>query len=127
MGEKQGKKILLIDDDLFIRDLYHEVLEQGGYVVETAADGKAGLEKIQAGGFDLILLDIMMPQLDGIGILSELEINPPKQKNGPIVLLTNLAHDPVVKDALKKGAHDCFIKADMNPDEFLSKVHALTK
>ncbi len=120
-----GKKILLIDDDLFIRDLYDEVLTQAGFVVETAANGKTGLEKILAGGYDLILLDVMMPQLDGIAILGELETQQPKLKNGPIVLLTNLAHDPVIKEALKKGAKDCFIKADLNPDEFLTKVQAL--
>lgn len=122
-----GKKILLIDDDLFIRDLYDEVLTQAGFVVETAANGKTGLEKILAGGYDLILLDVMMPQLDGIAILGELETQQPKLKNGPIVLLTNLAHDPVIKEALKKGAKDCFIKADLNPDEFLTKVQSLVQ
>ncbi len=121
------KKILLIDDDLFIRDLYHEVLEQAGFEVETAADGKAGLEKILLGGFDLILLDVMMPQLDGIGILSELAVQKPKQNNGPIVLLTNLAHDPIIKEALQHGAKECFIKADLNPDEFLTKVKGLLR
>ncbi len=122
-----AQKILLVDDDQYIREIYEELLKNSGYEVETAMDGKAGYEMILNGGYDLILLDVMLPYMDGIGILDELTENKPKIKNGPIMLLTNLAYDPAVKEALQKGAVACLNKADMNPDEFLAKVKEVLK
>lgn len=115
-------KVLLVDDDLYIRELYVEILKNAGYEVEVAVDGKEGFEKIVAGGYDLILLDVMMPYLDGIGILKKLEEEKPQKSNGPIILLTNLAYDPVMKEAVERGAVVCLYKAEMNPDEFLKNV-----
>lgn len=120
-------KVLLVDDDQYIRELYEEVLKNAGFEVETAVDGKEGLEKITAGGYDLVLLDVMMPYMDGIGILTELQEHKPLKTNGPIVLLTNLAYDPVIKEALQKGAVACLNKAEMNPDEFLIKIKEFLK
>lgn len=116
------KRILIVDDDKFIRELYEEILTNEKYEVETAADGKTGLEKIQAGGYDLILLDVMMPQIDGIAIVQTLKESPPKKKNGPIIFLTNLANDPVIDQALQKGVKSCLSKADLTPEDFLKHV-----
>jgi len=83
-------KILLIEDEAGIRQVYADVLKKEGYTVETAEDGEAGLEKIKTGGYSLILLDIMLPKMDGLAILTELKKKAPQEANGPIVLLTNL-------------------------------------
>ena len=119
-----AKRILLVDDDQFIRDLYQEILVNDGYEVDTAADGKEGLEKIEAGGYDLILLDVMMPQVDGIGIVRIMEKKMPTKKNGPIILLTNLTHDPIIDEALQKGVKTVLNKADMTPEDFSQHVKA---
>jgi len=95
--------------------------------VEIAIDGKDGLEKILEGGYDLILLDIMMPYLDGIGVLSILRDKSPKKKNGAIVILTNLAQDLIAEEALENGAFVCLNKASLNPDQLLIKVKELLK
>jgi len=116
------KKVLIIDDDLYIRDLYSEILSEDGYEVESAVDGVDGLERIAKTKFDLILLDLMMPKLDGLGVLKALKASPAKSANGPILLLTNLAHDPVVTEAIQNGAKDSLVKADYNPDELVTKV-----
>ncbi len=121
------KKVLIVDDDQYIREIYQEVLIGDGYEVETAIDGKKGLEKILDGGFDLILLDVMLPYIDGIGILKEISDKKTKLKNGPIILLTNLVQDVVTKEALENGAKECFNKAEMNPGEFLKKVNQILK
>lgn len=121
------KRILLVDDDLYLRDVYKEVLTEVGNEVEIAEDGKAGLEKILEGGYDLILLDIMMPYLDGIGVLSILRDKKPKKKNGPIVILTNLAQDLIAEEAMENGAFVCLNKASLNPDQLLIKVKELLK
>ncbi len=119
------KKILLVDDDLYIRDVYEEVLTSEGYEIETAINGEEGLTKLKQGGYDLILLDVMMPTLDGIGVLEELKKNPPQLKNGPIVLLTNLGLDPVVKTAKDKGATSYLIKANITPRDLVETVARL--
>lgn len=122
-----AKKILIVDDDLYIRELYEEVLKDAGYDVSTASDGEEGLAKISEGGFDLVLLDVMMPKVDGLGVLQQTSKNPPKTKNGQIILLTNLSHDPIIKDALENGAASYLIKADLTPDQLTDKVKDFLK
>ncbi len=119
--ENQRKILLVIEDDLYTRDLYKEILETAGYSVETASDGDEGLKKIQSGAYSLVLLDVMLPKKDGLSILSAVKQNPPPH-HSPIVILTNLARDPVLKDALSQGAIACLIKTDINPDQLISKV-----
>ncbi|HSA83705.1 MAG TPA: response regulator [Patescibacteria group bacterium] len=117
-----GKRILFVDDDLYIREAYQEVLTSEGYTVDTAINGEEGLKKLQQGGYDLILLDVMMPTLDGIGVLEELQKNPPQQKNGPIVLLTNLGFDPLVKTAKDKGVTSYIVKAEITPRDLVDMI-----
>lgn len=117
--------ILLIDDDLYIRELYDEVLKSEGFEVDLASDGKDGYDKIISNKYDLILLDVMLPQLDGIGILTKLKQNKTMIK-GPIVLLTNLVHDPVVKNARELGAHSIITKAELTPDQLVAKIREIT-
>lgn len=116
------QKILIIEDDMYIRDVYEEILKKAGYEITTAVDGQEGVVKAQEGGYSLILLDVMMPKLDGLGVLRELKDSPPKQTNGHIVLLTNLAHNTIIEEAQKLGAWTYFVKSDLNPDELVEKV-----
>lgn len=116
------QKILIVDDDMYLRELYHEVLQDAGYTVDIAIDGAEGLEKIKQGGYNLILLDVVMPKMDGLGVLTTLSQLPQKPENGPIVLLTNLAHDPIIQEALNKGAKTYLIKTDMTPDQVIEQV-----
>lgn len=117
-----AKKILLVDDDQYIRELYVEVLKDAGYEVTPAVDGEDALAKLTTGGYDLVLLDIMMPKLDGIGVLKSLKEKPATTPNGAVILLTNLAHDPVLKEATSLGAKSFLIKADITPDQLIQKV-----
>lgn len=116
-------RVLLVDDDLYIRDLYHELLQNEGYEVDIAEDGKKGLDKIMEGGYEVIVLDVMLPLIDGLGILSKMSETPAKNKNGKVILLTNLANDPTVKEAANNPlVYSYLIKADITPDVFLLKV-----
>jgi len=117
-----AKKVLIVDDDAYLRDLYEEVLKEAGYEITTAVDGEEGAGKLQAGGFDLTLLDVMMPKLDGLGVLKKLQQTPPTTPNGPILLLTNLAQDPIITEATQLGAKSYIIKADITPDQLIEKV-----
>ncbi len=117
-----AQKILVIDDDLFIRELYDTVLRKNGYEVDLATTGEEGLGKLQSGGYALTLLDMHMPTLDGLGVLTGLSNNPPTVKNGPIILLSNMGLDELVKEGLQKGARAYLVKADLTPDQLLENI-----
>ncbi|OGE14827.1 hypothetical protein A3F00_02665 [Candidatus Daviesbacteria bacterium RIFCSPHIGHO2_12_FULL_37_11] len=116
------KKILIIEDDQFLREFYQELLQAEGYEVDAAPDGDIGLIKIIAGGYNLILLDIMLPKKDGMQILRDLRVKPPSKFNGPIVVLTNLGQDAVIKQCFDLGANGYLIKSAMNPDQILAEI-----
>lgn len=117
-----AKKILVVEDDQFLRDLYKELLVEEGYDTDLAEDGEVGFEKMHNGGYDLILLDIMLPKIDGLEAMRRLKNKPPKSPNGPIVLLTNLGQDSIIKEGFNLGASGYLIKSSMNPDQVLSEV-----
>ncbi len=115
-------KILIVEDDQFLREFYQELLTEEGYFVDVAADGKVGLQKIQTQDYDLVLLDIMMPKKDGIAILTELKIKGVHSKNSKIVVLTNLGQDAIIKQCFDLGAQGYLVKSALNPDQVLSEI-----
>ena len=120
-------RILVVEDDQFLRDLYNELLTEAGYTVELGTDGQEGLDKVSVGGYDLVLLDIMLPKMDGLEVLKRIRQNPPKKENGPIVLLTNLGQDAIIKEGFSLGATGYIIKSAMTPDQVLSEVKVFLK
>lgn len=118
------KKILLVEDDQFLREFYQELLQEEGYLVDAASEGETALKKIQEGTFNLILLDIMLPKLDGLQILQSLKLNPPKVANGPIVVLTNLGQDSIIRQCFELGAEGYLIKSSLNPGQVLTEVRS---
>ena len=117
-----NKRILIIEDDQFLREFYQELLTAEGYLIDVAAEGETGLLKIQTNEYDLILLDIMLPKKDGVTILRELKIKGPKSQNVNIVVLTNLGQDLVIKECFSLGAQGYLIKSALNPDQVLTEV-----
>lgn len=122
MSPSYPGRILIVDDDQDTRDIYGEFLTEAGFEVDYAKDGNEGLAKILEGGYDLVLLDIMMPKIDGITILKKLKENPPQGYNGPIVMLSALDQEHIVKSALDLGAAGFLSKTNVNPEEALNKV-----
>lgn len=122
----EKKKILLVEDDQFTRELYEEVLKDAEFEVGTAVDGLDGLAKIRSGGYSLILLDVMMPKMDGLDVLRSLMNEPPKVQNGPIILLTNLTNDPVIDTAYGLNARGHLVKSDITPGELVEHVKKYT-
>lgn len=118
----QDIRILIVEDDQFLRDFYQELLSSEGYTVDVAADGEEGLMKMSQGGWNLVLLDIMLPKKDGLQILQDLQARGPLKPNGPIVALTNLGNDTVINQAFSFGANGYLIKSAMNPDGVLTEI-----
>lgn len=116
-------KILIIEDDYFIRELYERQLKKRGYDVVAAADGAEGLVKAAEVTPNLILLDIMLPKLNGLDLLGTLKAKP-ETKDIPVVLLTNLGQESVIKEGFKLGAKGYLIKSAYTPEQIISEVES---
>jgi len=118
-----AKKILVVEDDQYLRELYIDILENEKYLVEHAADGEEGYQKMFAGGYDLVLLDIMLPKMDGLKILEKLKKEtPPTQPNKAIVVLTNIDQETSITQAISLGAKGYMIKSEYTPDQVIAKI-----
>jgi len=122
MEGDQQKKILIVEDDQFLREFYQELLQAEGYFVDVAADGEVALQKVQNNEYNLVLLDIMLPKKDGVQILRDLKVKGPKSPDVTIVVLTNLGQDMVIKECFDLGAAGYLIKSALNPDQVLTEV-----
>jgi len=118
-----AKKLLLIEDDVFVRDIYVRELKKGGYDVDLAEDGQEGVDKAIAGSYDLILLDIMMPKLTGIDVLKILRGGNSPSKDTAVYLLTNLGQGSIIKQAIDIGAQGYLLKARVLPSQVLQAVN----
>ncbi len=118
------KKVLLVEDDKMILDMYTLKFTQEGYEVTQAENGKDGLDLARKINPDIVLLDIILPQMDGFTVLKSLKADPKLQKI-PVVLLTNLGQDGDVKKGIELGAVDYLIKANFTPSQVVDKVKSV--
>lgn len=118
------KRILLIEDEDFIRDLYKRQLELAALTTDAFRNGKDGLEALSQNTYDLILLDIMLPGINGLDVLKKIK-GDEKTKDIPVVLLTNLGQDSVIKEGFALGAKEHIIKASFTPDQIVERVKIL--
>lgn len=114
-------KLLIIDDDPYVVRLYQRLFALENYSTEVAADGQDGLHKAKSFKPDLILLDIMMPIMNGLETLQHLKADP-ETKDTKIIMLTNVGEDSIVEIAQTFGAQDYLVKSNFTPDEVLKKV-----
>lgn len=119
MGEK--KRIIIIEDDSVLRDVLAEKLEKSGYVVDRAADGVIGMQKIHEAKPDCVLLDILMPNKNGIEVMEDLHADP-ALKNIPVIIISNSGQPVEIQRAQELGAREFLIKAVFDPNEVLEKV-----
>jgi len=120
MDEKKTK-ILIVEDEEILLTALSEELNQEGFEVVGAHDGMEGVEKTTSEKPDLILMDLVMPRLDGIGALKQIKENP-EVKDIPVVILTNLSDYDKVSDALSLGAMDYLVKANYRLEELVNKI-----
>ncbi len=115
-------KILLVDDDALLVRMYQKKLENDGFTVETADDGDVALKKLPEFKPDLVLLDIMMPKMNGYEVLKNLKENQ-ATKDLPVILLTNVgSSDEDIQKGLELGAVAYLVKAGNRPSAVVSKV-----
>jgi DNA-binding NtrC family response regulator len=121
-AERSRTQLLVVDDDAAMRDFLSESLMDEGYRVDVAAGGRAGIERVRAGGVDLVVTDVKMPDMDGLDMLAEIrapaggDVNPPH-----VVVITAFGSIETAKRALKLGAHD-YITKPFEIDDLLVAV-----
>jgi CheY-like chemotaxis protein len=120
---KKGPTILVVDDDPVIQKLLSVNFEMEGYRVITAGDGLEGLEQVTSEQPDLVLLDVMMPKMDGLEAARRIKANP-ATKHIPVVLLSAKAQSADIQGGLEAGADD-YVTKPFDPLELLDKVAAL--
>lgn len=114
-------KILLIEDDKFLRELIIQKLGREGYEVVEAPEGEAGLLKMKEEKPDLVLLDLILPGIDGFEVLSRIKKDP-ELKTTPVIILSNLGQRDDVQKGIDSGAEDYLIKAHFTPGEIVEKI-----
>lgn len=115
------QKILIVEDEPDILALYTHTLTTAGFTVDQAANGVQALTKIKSTTYDLILLDLMLPEKDGVTLLKELKADP-TLKSQPVYILTNLGQDSVIKDCFALGAVGFIIKSQIQPADLVKEV-----
>jgi len=116
-----SKSILLVEDDPFLIDIYTTKLKESGFGVEVASDGESALRKVKEKEPDLVILDIVLPQLDGWEILRQIKSDP-KLKNIKIIILSNLGQKEEVEKGVELGAVKYLIKAHYTPSQVVEEI-----
>jgi len=120
------KEILIIEDDKFLRELISQKLTKEGYPISEAIDGEEGIKKIKEEKPGLVLLDLILPGIDGFEVLSQMKEDP-SVSSIPVIILSNLGQKEDMEKGLKLGAADYLIKAHFTPGEIIEKIKAVLK
>lgn len=126
MANKTKTKVLLIEDDPFLIDIYATKLEEKGFEVLVAVNGEEAVLKVSEENFDLVLLDIVLPQLDGWEVLEKIKSNP-KFKDLKVIILSNLGQKEEVEKGLNLGAVKYLIKAHYTASEVVEEINKILK
>lgn len=118
------KSVLLADDDLTLREMYSERLKSAGFTVEAAKDGEEALAKAKDLHPNIILLDIMMPKMNGLDVLKQLKAAD-DTKSIPVIVLTALIQDRDKMESITSGADDYIVKSETMPGDVIEKVKAV--
>ncbi len=124
-----GKKnihVLIVEDDVFLANIYKTKFEMEGFKVSVSDNGEAGLQDTQKKKPDIVMLDILLPKMDGFVVLEHLKSDK-ATKDIPVILLTNLGQKDDVEKGLQLGAADYLIKAHFKPSETVEKIRAVLK
>jgi DNA-binding response OmpR family regulator len=121
-----SKKILIIEDDSFLQGLASTKLEKEGFAVTGAANSDDAMKAVANEIPDLILLDLVLPGVDGFGILKMVRDNP-KTNQTPVIVFSNLSEDKDIKHAKELGATDYMVKSNFTLDELADRIKQILK
>ena len=117
------KKILIIEDDKILSGLLGKKLKEAGFEVTSAFDGVAGLDSLRTNKPDLVLLDIIMPEKNGMEVMEEMNKDPETSLTKiPVIIISNSGQPVEIDRVLELGVRDYLIKAEFNPQEVIEKI-----
>jgi len=117
--------ILVVEDDKFLRELIVQKLSKEGYDVSEAVDGETGIKKIREEKPELVLLDLILPGIDGFEVLKQAKEDS-ETAGVPVIILSNLGQQEDVEKGMKLGATDYLIKAHFTPGEIIEKIREIS-
>jgi CheY-like chemotaxis protein len=119
--------ILIIEDEAALLDSYAEIVEGGGFTALKGSDGYKGLDVLKENkdSVDLILLDLMMPGMDGLDVLEQIRNDEGSYGNAPVIVLTNLSSERVIKEAFERGASGYLMKTEIEPENVVSEIQTV--
>ena len=120
------KNILIVEDDKILRELISRKLQKEDYNISAAIDGEEGFKKVKEEKPDIVLLDLILPGIDGFEVLERIKQDPEINKI-PVVILSNLGQKEEIEKGLKLGATDYLIKAHFTLSEIVAKVRTILK
>jgi len=126
MTTDEKTHVLIVEDDVFLANIYQKKFEMEGFKVSVSDNGEKGYADAKKKKPDIILLDILLPKLDGFAVLAKLKADA-EVKMIPVILLTNLGQKDDVEKGLEAGAADYLIKAHFKPSEVVEKVRQILK
>ena len=118
------KTILIVEDDKFLRNFLVLKLTKENYNIIEAVDGEEGIKKIKEEKLDLVLLDLILPGIDGFEVLSQMRSDPSLHPI-PVIILSNLGQEEDIKKGFNIGANDYLIKADFTLREVIEKIKSI--
>jgi CheY-like chemotaxis protein len=118
------KRILVVEDDVFLTKIYKAKMEKAGFIVDLAGNGEEALAKVAAQQPDLILLDLIMPVMDGFVTLEKLKSNK-KTSIIPVIITSNLGQAEDIQRGLGLGATDFIVKSDTALESVIGKMNAI--
>jgi DNA-binding response OmpR family regulator len=122
---QNGRKILIIEDEHFISELYVRALTRAGYNVTVEVDGQRGMELAQTNQFDIILLDLMIPTITGIEVLRHLRGPNAKPLKSKIIITTNLEQREETRADIESQADAYLVKAEITPRELVEFINTI--
>lgn len=115
-------KILLVEDESDAREIYLDILQGEGMHADGAGDGTEALEALEQTKYTLVLLDIIMPKMDGVETLDKIKQNPDKYGTPKVVMLSNIGGDIAIDKAMELGADGYMLKSETEPEDFVAVV-----
>jgi two-component system, chemotaxis family, response regulator WspR len=122
----EKKKVLIVEDDNFVAEVYFAKLTEMGYEAILAQNGEEGLAALKKDKIDLILLDILMPIMNGMEMLEEIKKND-QWRNIPVILLTNVGEKESIQKVREMGVKNYLIKSHFTPAEVIEKIESVFK
>ena len=122
--ETNGKTVLVVEDDLFLRDILCQKLLKSGYAVEGAIDSEAAFKILEDKKIDLIILDLLLPGMSGQEILKKIKANS-RWQGSPVIIASNLDSAEEKQNCMHLGAAEYMIKAQHTPDEIVERAREI--